>query len=328
MEWFKGTFTVERRAVTVEIRDQGATYDPETAQVHGYAFDASAWAIVERAGDGLAESETSEVLGIVLTVAGKAAAETLGNAGAYAISGDWENKTNYNVTFEGSYAGEEYAGKAGTYTIEKLDVSDAVIYMLLVGEEGNEGTTEETKEGHTVRVKYAGKDLPLKCDATLYMGQLEINLTAKLDHDSITGEGNLTVVVTIEDTNYCGGTKFLVIVTDANGYTEHLKAVLKTLAELVKGLDKAALKAEDYETLVEVYGALESLDAAEREVGAVQLAEYQEYVDAWEELADIDDVLETAEAIADAPIKSLFAAAAMLTALAGLAYIATKGGLL
>ena len=325
-----GTYTVKRRAVTVEIQDQSATYDYDKAQTKSYSFNASGWSVVVGEGDGLASGEVATVLGVALSVGelkdGKYSVCALKDAGKYLIMGSATN-TNYNVTFTGSYESEdEYSGEAGVYTIAKLDVSDfGVIFMLRVGEDGDEGMTEGLR---TVRVKYAGEPLPLACSAMLSMGSETFNFETSLDRTVIDAAGNYTIVVTIEDVNYSGKTEFLVIVTDADGYTQRLKDVLAQLKTLAEGLDKEQLQAEDYPTLLKMYTFLKSLDDAEREVGATALAEYEAYITAWDENADIGEVVETAQTLADAPIASLFEAAAALTALVGLAYIAMKGGML
>ncbi len=329
---FKGTmgeagkFTIRARQLTVEIHDQSETYDHEKAQKQygkKYKFDGGAWSIVLSSGDGLADGETREMLEISLHVAG-----TLSNAGKYAIAGECGN-TNYAVTFTGNYGEDgEYKGTAGLYTIEKLDVSEEAAFMLSV-KDGSDIKTEEG--GAVVRVKFAGKAIELVCETTLLMGEDSVELKTKLSRESIgadEGIGSYEITVTIDDVNYCGQAVITVIVTDANGYTQRLKDVLAQLGELTAELDKEHLKAEDYTVLLEVVKALGSLDEEERKVGAEELAKYEEYVTAWEELADIGEVIETAKTVANAPIAALFEAAATLTALAGLAYIAFKGGML
>ncbi len=307
--WQDGTFTVKPRPVVVLIRDQSAMYVYD----HTYAFDEDLWTLLTDEGR-LAENEEKDILGITLSVG------ELTNAGKYAISGAAGNE-NYTVTFRGSYEGdtEELVGKAGVYTVEKQDVSGAALFILLVGDGG-------TSDGMTVHAKFAGKPLALTSTVTVFEGQTPHSLASTLDRESVAEIGNFDVKVTVVDDNYSGEAVFLVIVTDEVGYTKNLKDTLARLAELAEGLDAEHLTTDDYGTLVEIYNALSALTDEERSVGAGELARYQAYVDAWEQLTDIDDVIKTAEEIANAPIKALFGAAATLTALAALAYIVKKGG--
>ena len=318
--FIEGTFTISPRPITVQIEDQSETFDYDKAhhtEGSEYAFDPAAWRILED-GNTFAGGETSEVLGLTLSV------DPLVHAGVYAIRGNWSNK-NYLVRFTGSYKSDDaLSGTAGTYTIEKLDVSDFVVFMLEAGEAGDEGVMENDR---TVRVRFEGTPIKLACSATLFMGAEPIDLATTLDHSSLGEVGDFEVLVTIEDTDYCGSATFLVVVTDADGYTQHLRDVLEDLAALAQKLGPE-LDAEDYATLVEMSEALASLNDAEKEVGAEQLKPYQNYVDEWNDLAAIDDVIDTAKTIANAPIGAIFAAAAAISALAALAYIVCKGGIL
>ncbi len=302
-----GKFTVNARTLTVFIEDQKATYDFE----HNYDFHADEW-YVKDDGDGLAENEEKDVLAVTLTK------PTLTDVGTYAIEGAWDNG-NYTVTFEGSYEG----GEAGVYTVEKQDVSKIARFFLTLD------TDFDTEGDRTIHVKFASKD------GYVYSGRAYVNegedqkeLTVEIDPAKLTEIGEFEVTVTVNDKNYSGSTVFTVIATDADGYTKNLLDTLDRLAELAEGLDAAHLTADDYEKLVAILEAINGLNEDEREVGASQLAEYQALVDAWNELADIDDVVATAKTIANAPIDALFASLAAISALTALAYIVTKGGIL
>ena len=100
------------------------------------------------------------------------------------------------------------------------------------------------------------------------------------------------------------------------------------MQELAEGLDADALTAEDFGAVKAIYDAMQGLDDAEREVGADDLAAYEELVESWNSMTEIDAVIETAESIADSAIGWLAQTSAVLTALAGVAYIGKKGGLL
>ena len=99
-----GTYTVTKRGITVKIGDARSIYGNEDADL-GF----------ERNIEGLAYNDKDDDVGIKLSrKEGK-------NAGLYPIYGEADN-TNYNVTFTGSWAGEEDAGRAGTYTVEQRDI--------------------------------------------------------------------------------------------------------------------------------------------------------------------------------------------------------------
>ena len=301
-----GKFTIDARTLTVVIEDQSATYNYQ----HQYTFDTAKWHVKTGVGDGLAEGEEKDVLAVTLTK------PEMTDAGEYEIAGAWDNE-NYTVTFEGTKQTK------GTFTVEKQDVSDGAKFIL--GVEGGNFTTDGARG---VRAKFAGEELVLFASASYFEGTEDKTLEVTIDPAKIGEIGEFEVTVTITDKNYCGQTVFNVVVTDAAGYTKKLTEVLEQLETLAKGLDIDALKAEDYATLTEMYKAIQTLDEEERETGASALAEYQAYIDAWNALADTDAAAETAESIANGPMKGLFAGTAVMTALAALAYIVKKGGIL
>ena len=303
--WENGTFRVTKKAVTVEIEDQEAVYDYR----HNYAFDANKWHMAE--GTVFAEGEDKEVLGVTIAV-------TPVDAGKYGIAGTSTNG-NYAVTFKGSYEGEEQ----GTYTVHKKDITDDALFMLGVEDSGS--TMEGTR---TVRTKYAGKTLTLFSNVTYDEGAESKTLNATLGTQTLGGIGEYTVTVTIEDKNYSGSAEFTVIVTDAAGYTQQLKETLARLEALAEGMDAEKFTEEDFADLKAMAGLINGLGEEEKQVAAEDLKKYEALIDAWNRYADTDALAETAEELAGSPIAALFEAAAALTALAGLAYIALKGGIL
>ena len=302
----EGKFKIEARTVTVVIEDQTDTYNFE----HDYDFDDTLWSVKENEGDGLAEGEEKDVLNVILTT------EELTHAGEYEITGAWDNG-NYAVTFEGS---KETKGK---FTVEKQDVSEEAIFVIEV-----EGSDESNTEGDVLYVKYEGTTLTLKGHAAIFEGEDTKTLNVIVKPDKIEAVGDLEVTLTVDDENYSGEATVTVHATDARGYTLHLTETLAKLEELAKDLKADSLKAEDYGTLVKIDEALKSLSEEEREMGEADLAPYRELVDAWNDLADVEDVVKTAKTIADAPISTLFAGITALTALAAAAYIIGKGGIL
>lgn len=101
--------TITPALVTVTISDQTAVYDGETPEVS--EVKEGNWKLTQGEIYQLT-SGTDDDLGITLSIPRDAK-----DAGTYAISGDWEN-TNYDVTFVGSWEGDNDRGKAGTFTIE------------------------------------------------------------------------------------------------------------------------------------------------------------------------------------------------------------------
>ncbi len=311
--WVDGTFTVTPRPVTVEIESQSDTFN----YLHKYTFDDTKWRLAEDAE--LASGENKDVLAITLSV-------TLTDAGEYAIKGA-SGSTNYAVTFAGDYhkEGDPLDGKAGLYTVGKLDVTEDAIFFP-----GFENDVPSQSDGETaVRVRYTGDELVFHCVVTYFEGEVGKDLDVTYsDPFKFNGVGTFTVTVTIDDTNYSGSSVFTVIVTDADGYTERLKTTLDRLKTLAEGKTADTLTAEDFADLKEMYDLLNALDEEEKAVAESKLAAYEELVDAWNDRTDIEDIVETAEELALSPIQTLFEAAAALTLLAGLAYVALKGGIL
>ncbi|WP_158727616.1 MBG domain-containing protein, partial [Levilactobacillus enshiensis] len=81
----QGTFTIKKRAVTVQIESQSKTYDDDVS-----TDPALSWKVVSE--QGLAPNETSDVLNVKLN---QQAGETIGH---HAITGTFDN-ANYDVHF-------------------------------------------------------------------------------------------------------------------------------------------------------------------------------------------------------------------------------------
>ncbi len=308
--WKNGTYTIEARKVTVEILDQQATYDYH--ETKAYAFDGTKWRVDAET---LAPDEDKSVLGVTLTK------PDLSGAGTYEIAGKWNND-NYAVSFTGSFE-----NRGGTYTIEKLDISDDAVFIL--GLQG--GGVEEDSDGR-LWMRFAGKALELTGDVTFFTDKDKISFAKtngiKIDPAALEKVGNYKVTISIEDANFMGSAVFEVVVTNENGYTERLEQTLARLRELKAGLTKETLQAKDFAALKEMSALISALDEEELNVASEELAEYEALMEYWNDAADIGAAIETAEKIGDAPIEALFGAVAALTALCGLAYIAMKGGML
>ena len=306
--FIEGVYTIEKRALTVEIYDQTETYNYE----HDYGFNEKAWNIT--AGE-LAEGEQRETLGVALT---RAEGEY---AGDYKITATWTNG-NYALTFTGRYSseGDADSGKAGVYTIAKQDVTETANFSLTVGNGG-------TLVGDVLKdVRYAGEPLAVAGFAAILEGEELRPLKVEVSQATIDDVGEYSITVTVHEPNYSGSAVIKVIVTDEEGYTLHLREVLARLEALSEGVEKDALSADDFAVLKEMQGLLKSL--SEDELKVADVTEYEELVSAWNAAAEIEDVIASAVAIADAPIAGLMEAAAALTALAALAYIVMKGGIL
>ncbi len=310
----QGVYTITPRTIHVEIEDQSAVYNYR----HEYSLNGSRWRIAESAEtDGLIAGETAEMLGVTL------ATDRMTDAGSYAIRGTWTNQ-NYAVTFVGGYLSEDADnGHAGIYSISQLDISDDAIFIL--GIEGNDVITETMRR---IRTTFAGETLTLSCQVTYFEGDDAHPLGALISPATIEKIGDYTVTVTIQDNNYRGSTQFTVIVTDADGYTQRLKDTLARLEEIAGDLTAEELTVEDFNTVKEVGTLLSALDETERKVAGNKLDKYESLVEGWKELADLDEIIETAETIADAPIAALLGTVAAVSALAALCYVIRKGGLL
>lgn len=93
-------------SITVDIEDQKKVYDGSVATPSQSEWSVDEEKLYDVDGDG-----TKDNLGITLSIDSGSK-----NAGTYAITGTASNQ-NYEVTFTGSWKGEEHKDKAGTYTI-------------------------------------------------------------------------------------------------------------------------------------------------------------------------------------------------------------------
>lgn len=237
------------------------------------------------------------------------------DADSYDITASYENE-NYTVTFEGLHA---------SYVIAKLDVSGTADFFIME-QDG------ESAQGDVLRVAFKGSEIKLAGYVSLIVGEEPVELKCTLTQDTISEIGEFTITLEVNETNYRGSKTFRVIVTNEAGYTEGLIEALGQLRPLAEGLTPETLTAADYAAVKEIKGILDSLseeDTSSEEAQAA-IAPYEQLVDAWNRAtnADIDDVIETADSIADALVNGLFGAAATVSVLAALAFVAGKGGLL
>ncbi len=294
-----GKFTIQKRAVTVVIEAQSATYDP----AHNYAFVGTKWHVKEGEGDGLAPNETKEVLAVTLTKA------DMTDVGTYDINGAWSNN-NYAVTFEG---GED------AYTVNKKDISTEGDFFIVAG--------GESSVGDLLSVKFAGQ--PIDITGYVLLGDAALEVTLALSPDQITEVGNFTLTVTVEDTNYSGSKTFRVVVKNADGYTKRLVETIAQLGELAEGMTAEAFTAEDFAALKQMKTLIDALDEDEKTTGAAALAPYEALISAWNEAVEgLDEKIETAQSIGDALLGGLIGVTATLSALAAVAYVFGKGGIL
>ncbi len=130
-----GTYTIQRRPITVKINDQSGVYGSirrdELSQDQG---EEAAWYVVglSREEDGLTPGlfvVGSDVLGITLRRDEGVA------PGDYKITGNASNK-NYAVTFTGAWSRDDDADKAGVYHVDKRAVT--VTVLAQTGVYGNE----------------------------------------------------------------------------------------------------------------------------------------------------------------------------------------------
>ncbi len=298
-----GKYIIKQRPITVTINDQSSDYKHD----HSYTFNANDWTTE----DELAYDDDNAALQITLNHG------ELTDAGAYDITGSCAN-TNYKVTFKGSK--EE---TKGVYTVNKLDISAEAIFWL-TSEQGKDWTQDN--DGY--RVKYTGTPLSFTGHATYTQGDDDIELQVTINPETVQGEGETSVTMTISDKNYTGSKTVTLVVTDADGYTARLREALASLEGLAEGMDSEAFKEEDFGKLKQMQQIISTLDEKEREVAQSAIEGYEQLIYDWNSLADADSIIVAAETIADAPINGLFEAAAVTMALISLAYIAIKGGLL
>lgn len=305
-------YNVTARPVTVNVNDvSGGVYNEQ----HRYNFDGSAWSVDD--GTPLAAGEEASVLNVTLVDPHAT------NAGRYPIVATYDNG-NYVVTFAGSWQGEEHTGAAGTYTVAKKDISDeefASFYLYVDGEEFDPSAS----------VRLVGTALALTAKAYYFVGDAvePLTLNASSDPSSISSLGETTVTVTIDDINYTGSKSYTVNVVDADGFTTNLGNVLKQLKELCGEMtvDSLSSTQETFNALKQAKELLNSLSEEEKEAGRLQLAPYTQLLDAWNNLAHVDEsVITTAEAIASVPVKGLMIFAT-LNALLAAAFAVLKGGI-
>ena len=84
---------------------------------------------------------------------------------------------------------------------------------------------------------------------------------------------------------------------------------------------------ENFTKLKQAQSLIDGLTEDEKTSGAERLAPYTELIQSWDKAQIAEDVISTAKAIADAPLKGLMLATS-LNALIAIAYVALKGGIL
>ncbi len=293
-----GLWKVNKKAITITVSPVNVIYSgTEPAAPED-------WALKE--GSALAYDESKTVLGVTLVK------EEGFNAGSYDITASYNEEGNYLVTFE---------GEQDAYVIAPLDVSSTADFFIMA-----DGISSV---GHTLEVRFKGDPIPIEGSVSVMAGEDFIPLAFTIDPDTITGLGEMEVTLTINGgQNYMGSMLFTVLVTNADGYTSHLIQTLEQLHELADGLTEEALTADHYGTLKEVNALLASLSDAEKASAAAELAPFMRLVAAWNEAADTADLVETAHAVADSVAGGVLGAAAAVSALAAVAYVLGKGGLL
>ena len=290
------SYNVTKRTLTVTIGDQQGVYNVEGT----YSFDSDLWSITSGS---LASGESRSVLKVTL------AKPQIDHAGSYEIKASYDNG-NYDVEIVN-----------GSYEVSKLDISDDedTFFELNV-----DGDTFDPSKTYT----YSGT--PLALSATVYyLAAPEAEISVKVDPQEITSTGYITVTVTIEDTNYTGSKTYTVTVAGADGVTGRLQEVLDELASLCGDLTADTLTAtdENFTKLKQAQSLIDSLTEDEKVSGAERLAPYTELIQSWDKAQIAEDVISTAKAIADAPLKGLMLATS-LNALIAIAYVALKGGIL
>ena len=285
-----GVYTVNSKPIKVTITNQSTVYSGAVPKVE------QKYSITE------GEVVNGDSVGITVKAAG-----ITKDVGKYEITGEWSNK-NYAVEFV-----------PGEYEITKLDISGNITISV------NDET--DIDENDTLKVQYAGESLAVSGMAySEISGDEELEITVETDMTEITGIGNYTVKATINDKNYAGEKSFTVIVSDEKGYTANLYSVLEEIEELGKGINPDDYKEGDFEKLKAIQKAISGLTAEERAVASEELAEYEQLIEAWNNGVEVDgEVVETAKAIADAPVSALIVAASV-SAIAALAYVIGKGG--
>ena len=110
-----GTYTVNRRPITITIADKNSDYGCETVQLtHQVTYT----------GDNSGKTAIVNNDDVVINLSTDASDTS--NVGTYAITAEVTGADNYEVTKSGSWNGsDDNQGKAGTYTINKADLTIA-----------------------------------------------------------------------------------------------------------------------------------------------------------------------------------------------------------
>lgn len=161
---------ITQAPITVAINDQKKVYDGQSLSIENPVQDTH-WSTT---GTIYLQDGVKDDLGITLSIASGSK-----DAGTYAITGAASNQ-NYEVTFTGSWTGEDDKGKAGTYTISprpiNVQIGDAEGFYGDVPDltlETKVILTPETAQGENAglvegeNIYDALEDLSLSSDATV-----------------------------------------------------------------------------------------------------------------------------------------------------------------
>lgn len=279
-------YTLTARNITVTIQNQNAAFSNSAPAVVQNMYSVSENGIVN-----------DDDLAITLTAAFN------GNYGhgEYTISGVCGNQ-NYNVSWV-----------EGSFTIDKLDIGDTLSLYI-------EGATDG--ENNTLNATYKGEALALVGLATsdLEAGKHINVVCSPAEIDSL---GTVQVTLTIEEDNYCGEKQITVIVTDEKGYNNDIREALRDLEVLTQGIDVNNLTEADFAKLKQARQRIDQLSEEDRELAASDLQKYEDMIAGWNNSNSVpDEVIETAKAVADAPVAGLFVT---INAALALAYVVSKG---
>ena len=288
-----GTYSITARPVTVTLPSYTRDYNKQPAQVNDLG---------NAVADNLANGDAVDDLNLTLSIAGEHV-----NVGDYAVTAVWNNE-NYNVSFV-----------EGNYKITKYDVSDEAFFFLLVGD------FYDAQE-NVLHAVFTGESLTVSGYAIFYGFEDTDTIDVQPSILQITSGGSFSVVLDVVDDNYQGSQTFTVEVEDKS--TVHLDKVLARLHELADDLTTDELTLDDFDVMRQVYQLLNSLSDEERAQAGDELEHFDELVACWNSAANDNDVVKTAQIVADAPINWLFATAASLSALLAACYVVAKGGLL
>lgn len=250
---------ITQAPITVAINDQKKVYDGQSLSIENPVQDTH-WSTT---GTIYLQDGVKDDLGITLSIASGSK-----DAGTYAITGAASNQ-NYEVTFTGSWTGEDDKGKAGTYTISprpiNVQIGDAEGFYGDVPDltlETKVILTPETAQGENAglvegeNIYDALEDLSLSSDATVSSPVREDYTIYPLnngvvDQDKKGVYGNYDVTFTKEGTYTVKPRPITITISDAESdYGCDLAQLTysKTLSEAYTGTNKGVVFVGDDET--------------------------------------------------------------------------------